>query len=89
MGGRLSAPTDQMSEWLSQFGTALDGEDPAIAAEMFHKESYWRDLVSFTWNIKTAEGKENIKEMLQATVPAAKPCNWRIEGESTANNGVL
>ena len=50
MGGRLSAPTDQVSEWLSQFGTALHGADRAIAAEMFHEESYWRDLVSFTWN---------------------------------------
>ena len=57
MGGRLSAPTDQVSEWLSQFGTALHGADRAIAAEMFDEECYWRDLVSFTWNIKTLRGK--------------------------------
>src|ERR1700761_7964965 len=87
MSGRLNAPTHQVSEWLSQFAAALDSEDPAVAAEMFHDESYWRDLVSFTWNIKTAEGKENIKEMLQATVPATKPGNWRIDGEATGNHG--
>jgi putative flavoprotein involved in K+ transport len=89
MNSRMSAPTRQVSEWLSQFGTALDRADPVAAAEMFHEESYWRDLVSFTWNIKTAEGKDNIKAMLEATVPAAKPGNWRMEGGCTSNNGVL
>ena len=51
-------------------------------------ESYWRDLVSFTWNIKTLEGKENIKAMLEATVSDVKPSQWQIEGEATSDNGV-
>jgi putative flavoprotein involved in K+ transport len=89
MNERMSAPTRQVSEWLSKFGGALDRTDPAAAAEMFHEESYWRDLVSFTWNIKTAEGRDNIKAMLEATVPGAKPGAWRIEGECASNNGVL
>jgi putative flavoprotein involved in K+ transport len=89
MNERMSAPTRQVSEWLSQFGGALDRADPAAAAEMFHEESYWRDLVSFTWNIKTAEGKHNIKAMLEATVPGAKPGAWRTEGECTSKNEVL
>ena len=57
MSDLLITPTQQVSEWLSNFGAALDRADLAAAAEMFHAESYWRDLVSFTWNIKTLEGK--------------------------------
>src|SRR5271157_2695524 len=36
---------------------------------MFEEDSYWRDLVSLTWNIITLEGKEKIKAMLEATAP--------------------
>jgi putative flavoprotein involved in K+ transport len=56
---------------------------------MFLPESYWRDLVSFTWNIKTAEGKEDIRAMLEATVPMAKPDSWRVEGEGSRDKGVV
>jgi putative flavoprotein involved in K+ transport len=37
----------------------------------------------------TAEGKENIKAMLEATAPGAKPGQWRIEGNATSENGVI
>ena len=33
---------------------------------MFAPESYWRDLVAFTWNIKTIEGRDEIRDMLRA-----------------------
>jgi putative flavoprotein involved in K+ transport len=79
----MSASTQQVSEWLSDLGTALDRADFDAAVQMFEEDSYWRDLLSLTWNIKTLEGKENIKAMLEATVPDAKPGQWRIEGDAT------
>jgi putative flavoprotein involved in K+ transport len=85
----MSDATQQVSEWLSNFGTALDRADFAAAVNMFEEECYWRDLVSLTWNIITLEGKENIKAMLEATVPGAKPGQWRIEGNATSENGVI
>jgi hypothetical protein len=56
---------------------------------MFEQESYWRDLLSFTWNIITLAGKEKIKAMLEATVAEAKPGQWRIEGNAASENGVI
>lgn len=81
-------PTEQISEWLSKFDAALERADLAALVEMFVEESYWRDLVSFTWNIKTLEGQESIQAMLQATLPEIKPHSWRITGESTSEYGV-
>src|SRR5437762_3156717 len=49
---RPGSPTQQISDWLSRFGAALDRKDRAAAAELFAHECYWRDLISFTWNIK-------------------------------------
>jgi putative flavoprotein involved in K+ transport len=88
MSNASSTPTQQVSNWLSRFGTALERSDLAVATEMFAEESYWRDLVSFTWNIKTLEGREPIQAMLQATLPEVKPRSWRIAGEATSENGV-
>ena len=58
---RSQSPTQQVSEWLSRFGAALDRKDWAAAADLFGNECYWRDLISFTWNIKTLEGKGEIQ----------------------------
>src|ERR1700730_3750134 len=89
MNANNTASTQQVSEWLSNFGTALDRADFDAAVEMFREESYWRDLLSFTWNIKNVEGKENIKAMLEATVPGARPGQWLIEGDATRENDIV
>ena len=82
------SPTRQISEWLSRFGAALDRKDRAAAAELFAHECYWRDLISFTWNIKTLEGKDEIQAMLAATISDVQPGGWQILGEATEENGV-
>jgi putative flavoprotein involved in K+ transport len=73
---------------LSNFGAALQGGDIAAAVEMFDDDSYWRDLVSFTWNIKTAEGKDGIKDMLDATLADVEPSSFAIEGEGSEADGI-
>ena len=44
--------------------------DIAATLDLFAEDCYWRDLVAFTWNVKTMEGKAAIAEMLQATLEA-------------------
>ena len=81
-------PTQHISHWLSGFGAALERGDHAAAVAMFDGDCYWRDLVSFTWNIKTMEGQEAIRKMLDATAAAVQPGSWQIEGEATEAGGV-
>lgn len=88
MADRSSSPTQQISEWLSRFATTLDRNDLSAAAELFGNECYWRDLVSFTWNIKTLEGKDEIQSMLAATISELQPGQWQIVGEATEENDV-
>ena len=83
-----STPTQRVSTWLANFGEALARADAAAAAEMFDEDSYWRDLVSFTWNIKTMEGKAAIQSMLEARVAEVQPSAWQIEGEANEAGGV-
>jgi putative flavoprotein involved in K+ transport len=71
----------------SKFETALKSSDIKAAAALFDDECYWRDLVSFTWNIKTMEGRGEIEAMLAATLSQVKPSNWKIEGTTRQKDG--
>ncbi|MGB8855541.1 MAG: NAD(P)/FAD-dependent oxidoreductase [Burkholderiales bacterium] len=80
--------TKAASDWLAKFGAALSSGDINTAVNLFDEDCYWRDLVTFTWNIKTLESKAQIKDMLQATLASTQPSNWQIDGEATEADGV-
>jgi hypothetical protein len=82
-------PTQIVKSWLKRFDSALTARDAEAAAKLFGAESYWRDLVSFTWNIKTVEGREQIADMLKATLKSVKPSNWQIHGEASEGGGLV
>ena len=42
--------------WLQKFESALATRDIERVISLFAVDSYWRDLVAFTWNIRTVEG---------------------------------
>jgi len=79
----------QATGWLSRFGEALARRDLDAALKLFGAECYWRDLAALTWNIKTCEGREAIRAMLEATLVAAAPAAWAIDGAARTNDGVV
>ena len=81
-------PTKQVEGWLDGFEKALTNSDVAAAVAMFDDDSYWRDLVTFTWNIRTMEGRDQIADMLAAQLAGAKPSNWQLEDEASHADGV-
>jgi putative flavoprotein involved in K+ transport len=80
--------TEKVSAWLARFAAALEAGDGKAAASLFTTDGLWRDFVSLTWNIKTFEGRPDIAAMVDATAKAARPTNWRVEGEATEAGGV-
>jgi putative flavoprotein involved in K+ transport len=78
----------EIEQWLSRFDRALTEGDAAAAAELFGDESFWRDLVSFTWNIKTVEGPAGVKDMLDHTLGHVRPRAWRTVEPPAAADGV-
>ena len=74
--------------WLSAFETALSAGDIDAAAELFAETSFWRDLVTFTWNIKTVEGPAGVRDMLAAQLDATGPRGFSLSEEPTEDGGV-
>jgi putative flavoprotein involved in K+ transport len=61
------------TEWLAEFASALKRSDIERTADLFAEECYWRDLVSFTWNVVTLESRSAIAGMLKARLDDVKP----------------
>jgi putative flavoprotein involved in K+ transport len=70
-----------VSRWLEQFGTCLAKRDADGAAALFGAECYWRDLVAFAWDLRTAEGRDAIRAMLSSRLAAAQPYGFRLTSE--------
>jgi putative flavoprotein involved in K+ transport len=85
----MTEATESASRWLSDFEAALERGDVDAAAAMFADDSYWRDLVSFTWNITTLEGPEEIAGMLRAQLDHVRPSGFVLAGTANEADGVV
>lgn len=47
--------------------------------EQFRSDGFWRDMLTFTWNIHTAEGTEAIGELVRATSERTKAHAWQVD----------
>ena len=85
------APNKKLADLLDKFGAALSAGDIDKAVTCFQEDCYWRDLVTFTWNIKTMEGRDQVRDMLVSQLAKTKPSNWAIaKGEdATESDGLL
>jgi putative flavoprotein involved in K+ transport len=81
-------PTARVETLLARFDQALQAGKVEEAVTLFAAECYWRDLVAFTWNIKTMEGRDEVRDMLAHRLADVKPSNWRVaEGEVATEAG--
>jgi hypothetical protein len=71
----MSGPTasERAGAWLCAFDEALAAGQAEAAAALFVDGGFWRDLSSFTWSIRTMEGRDAIAAMLRATLAHTRP----------------
>src|SRR4029077_17213743 len=83
-GGMLakteSIETDAQ-EWLTRFERALGFADDLRA--LFHQDSYWREVLAFTWDIRTVHGADAIAAAFTRHRSAAAS-GFRLDPRRTA-----
>jgi putative flavoprotein involved in K+ transport len=84
----MTTATERVSAWLSDFEKALNSKNIEAATALFGEECFWRDLVFFTWNIQTSEGRDGIATMLKATLPHVGKTNWQLDGDATGDEAM-
>jgi putative flavoprotein involved in K+ transport len=84
----MTTASERATGWLNDFETALKSGNTDAVTALFDDDCYWRDLVSFTWNIKTMEGKAQIADMLGATLARVKPSDWKLAEDATGDEAM-
>jgi len=70
--------------WLAQLEAALSDIDATALTHLFHPDSYWRDVLAFSWTLQTLNGADAILAELKALVPRTKPTNFQIDPDRAA-----
>ena len=90
---QLLAKTETMlaaavQDWLAQFEEALAAADLTLLSTLFRPESYWRDLLALTWEIRTISGRGAIARELKAHAGRASPTRFAADSDRTAPRNV-
>ncbi|MBR0648956.1 NAD(P)/FAD-dependent oxidoreductase [Roseomonas terrae] len=59
--------------WLERFGAALEAGSPDQLASLFARDSHWRDLLAFDWELSSVTGASAIAAKLLALAVKAQP----------------
>ncbi len=79
---QTAAPVEARA-WLERFEAALQAQDTAAAAALFLPDGLWRDILAFTWNIQTMNGRAAIATTLGETLARTKPTRFHIPANRT------
>src|SRR5438876_844662 len=67
--------------WIRKFNDALQRRDYDAAAAMFAPNAYWRDLLAFTWTLRTFKGPEEVRNGLMETQEICEASDFKLEGQ--------
>jgi putative flavoprotein involved in K+ transport len=83
-----TATAATVNQVLTDLENALASADAKTAAALFEEDGFWRDLVSFTWNLRTMEGRDEIAQMLRDQLPQVRSHGWTVTpGEEVEDGG--
>ena len=81
--------TARVDAWLAEFSAALKARDPDRVAAMFAPECFWRDLIAFSWNIVTVEGRDGVRDLLVECLERTDPTDFRVTEPPVDDHGAL
>jgi cation diffusion facilitator CzcD-associated flavoprotein CzcO len=72
------------NHWLARFEHALGAADAAALAALFCADGHWRDVLAFSWQIRTVSGARAIGAALARESPGIRASGFRTDPARTA-----
>jgi cation diffusion facilitator CzcD-associated flavoprotein CzcO len=67
------------NHWLARFEAALGAHNVARLQSLFHSDSHWRDVLAFTWRIRTVSGAQALVAELLDTAAHARASGFGVD----------
>lgn len=67
------------ASWLEQFCEAMQPGADASLGGLFTPDAYWRDILAFTWDLKTTSGAESVVAALGEACGKHRPSKFLID----------
>ena len=74
---------DITAKWLANFEQAIFEKNYTTLKLLFNTDSYWRDLLAFTWHVTTISGADKITKSLAEYSPDIKASKFEIDKNRT------
>ncbi|MCO1657083.1 NAD(P)/FAD-dependent oxidoreductase [Pseudonocardia humida] len=75
---RTSTDRNVAKEWLAAFERATTARDPQAAAALFLPDGHWRDILAFTWHLRTFSGTDQLVAAFAETVEDVAPSGFTL-----------
>lgn len=60
VGAKEVSPVKIATQWINKFEAALNVNDVSQLASIMHPDSWWRDMLALSWDLRTLRGIEKI-----------------------------
>ncbi len=78
-----TAPIRIVERWLSRLNSALDEQNADAFANCFALDGWFRDLLTFSWDFKSIQGREAIKSYVAGALSTIRASNVSVDNEFT------
>jgi hypothetical protein len=76
-------PIEIARTWFKSFGDAVSAQDTQRIVSLLLPDSFWRDVLTFTWNYRTFRGVDKIKQFLDDRISIASPSAFALDEQWT------
>lgn len=85
-----SSAVDLARDWLARFASAVERGDAESLRPLFVVDSFWRDRLAFTWDLRSLHGIDQIIGTLDLVLPSVGAVDFELDDETVQiDDGLL
>jgi len=75
---KKESPFQIAQQYLTKLESILKSNDVAALSSVLHTDSWWRDMLTFSWDIRTINGIDKISSYFTANLAQTAPYNLKL-----------
>ena len=73
------SPVAVAQQWLTRLESVLKNNDIASLPNLMHQDSWWRDMLAFSWDLRTIHGLDKLSAYFSDNLSHTAPSNFKLK----------